>query len=558
MRQGTPTPVTTVDVLIAGAGPTGLALGIDLARRGVRALIVERQPALSPGARGTGLQPRTQEVYDDLGVLPAVQAAGGRYPRLALWEDGRIVRTQEMVESVEPTPGSPYSNALMIPQWRNVQLLHERLSELGGGVRFGTELTRFEQDADGVTARLGLADGGSHTVRARYLVAADGGRSTVRKGLGIGMSGPQLAPGAGVLADLRVDGLDRDHWHRWMLPNGRFVMLLPLAGTDHFQGFAVATTDEPDTSPDEVRALIARWTHLAPEQLGEVLWASVYRPRAGLADRYRRGRILLAGDAAHIHSPAGGQGLNTSVQDAYNLGWKLGQVLRHGAPDALLDTYESERRPIAAGILETSTRLHRSGSLVRGRDLHQLGIGYPDSPLSTELRHGRRRRRAHRRRPGPRRPVPDRGRPSHPPLRRLPGPAFHPARPGRHRLRRDRAARGQGPAAHRPRRRPRPGPDRQGRPYPGRLRGRPRRLPHPARRLRRRRRAGRRGHRPRDRRPGPVPGRGHGGRGGAVVQDAAGRHMVVTTWPVATVIRPWAAKPARSYRARFAGLDDSR
>ncbi|MFG2891835.1 FAD-dependent oxidoreductase [Streptomyces sp. NPDC048248] len=385
-ESGHAEPVTTVDVLIAGAGPTGLALGIDLARRGVRALIVERQSTLSPGARGTGLQPRTQEVYDDLGVLPAVQAAGGRYPRLALWEDGRIVRTQEMVESVEPTPGSPYSNALMIPQWRNLQLLHARLSELGGGVRFGTELTRFEQDADGVTARLGLADGGSHTVRARYLVAADGGRSTVRKGLGIGMSGPQLAPGAGVLADLRVDGLDRDHWHRWMLPNGRFVMLLPLAGTDHFQGFAVATTDEPDTSPDGVRALIARWTHLAPEQLGEVLWASVYRPRAGLADRYRRGRILLAGDAAHIHSPAGGQGLNTSVQDAYNLGWKLGQVLRHGAPDALLDTYESERRPIAAGILQTSTRLHRSGSLVRGRDLHQLGIGYPDSPLSTELR----------------------------------------------------------------------------------------------------------------------------------------------------------------------------
>ncbi|MFH8568976.1 FAD-dependent monooxygenase [Streptomyces sp. NPDC017993] len=379
-------PVTAVDVLIAGAGPTGLALGIDLARRGVRALIVERQRSLSPGARGTGLQPRTQEVYDDLGVLPAVRAAGGPYPPMALWEDGRIARTHEMVERVDPTPGTPYSNTLMIPQWRNLQLLHERLSELGGRVLHGTELTGYEQDADGVTARLGLADGGSRTVRAGYLVAADGGRSTVRKGLGVGMSGPQLTSGACVLADVRVDGLDRDHWHRWMLPNGGFVALLPLAGTDHFQAFAVASPDEPDTSPDGVRALIARWTHLVPEQLGEVLWTSVYRPRAGMADRYRQGRIFLAGDAAHIHSPAGGQGLNTSVQDAYNLGWKLGQVLRHGAPDALLDTYESERRPIAARLLETSTRLHRSGSLRRGRDLHQLDIGYPDSPLSKELR----------------------------------------------------------------------------------------------------------------------------------------------------------------------------
>lgn len=106
----------------------------------------------------------------------------------------------------------------------------------------------------------------------------------------------------------------------------------------------------------------------------------LYRPKAGMVDAYRHGRVFLAGDAAHIHSPAGGQGLNTSVQDAYNLGWKLGQVLRHGAPDALLDTYHVERRPIAERILDTSTRLHRSRELRRGRDLHQLDIGYRDSP----------------------------------------------------------------------------------------------------------------------------------------------------------------------------------
>ncbi|TJZ53065.1 pentachlorophenol monooxygenase [Streptomyces piniterrae] len=380
------TPGAPLEVLIAGAGPTGLALGIDLARRGVRALIVERQDGLSQGARGTGLQPRTQEVYDDLGVLDAVRAAGGRYPDIALWENGRMVDTQQMIERVDPTPCTPHSNVLMIPQWRHQELLHERLWELGGEILFGTELTDIAQDPDGVRARVRLADGSERTLDAAYLVAADGGRSAARKALGVGMSGPSLAPGAAVLADVAIDGLDRDHWHRWHLPNGGFVMILPLAGTDHFQCFAMDPDRAPDTSADAVRDRLAAGTHLNRDQFREVLWSSVYRPKAGMADRFRAGRVFLAGDAAHIHSPAGGQGLNTSVQDAYNLGWKLGQVLRHGAPDTLLDSYETERRPIAAGILDTSTRLHESRSWRRGKDLHQLGIGYPDSPLTRELR----------------------------------------------------------------------------------------------------------------------------------------------------------------------------
>lgn len=382
-----PSPVDAVDVVIAGAGPTGLALGIDLARRGVTALVVERQDLLPPGARGTGLQPRTLEVYDDLGVLAAVRAAGGPYPPMATWEDGRITAVADMGERVAPTPDSPYADTWMIPQWRNTELLHERLREVGGQVAFGTELTSFEQDGDGVTARLtSRADGSVRTVRAAFLVGADGGRGVVRRQLGIGMDGAALEPGAALVADLRIDGLDRDHWHFWRFPDGRLLSLKPLAGTDHFQCVAAVFTGTPDTTDDAVRATLAAHTHLAAEQVREVLWTSVFRPRAGLADRFRDGRVLIAGDAAHIHSPAGGQGLNTSVQDAYNLGWKLGQVLRHGAPDALLDTYEAERRPVAAGILQTSTRLHRSRELRRGRDLHQLTLGYRDSPLTAEHR----------------------------------------------------------------------------------------------------------------------------------------------------------------------------
>lgn len=377
---------TAVDVLITGAGPTGIALAIDLTRRGVRTLLVERQEQLSPGARGTGVQPRTQEVYDDLGVLDAAFAVGGLYPKTARWENGAIADVTQMIERVDPTPDNPYSNVLMVPQFRNLEVLYARLRELGGEVLFRTELTAFDQDSAGVTARLRHADGAERTVRGAYLVATDGGRSTVRRALGLKMSGPELEPVAVLLADVRVDGLDRDHWHRWESPTGGFAGLLPLAGTDYFQTMIAGFDGTPDTSPETVRAELAAHTHLDAAQIGEVLWSSLFRPRAGLVDSYRTGRVFLAGDAAHIHSPAGGQGLNTSVQDAYNLGWKLGLVLRHGAPDSLLDTYGTERRPIAESILDTSTRLHRSRTLERGRDLHQLGIGYPESPLTRELR----------------------------------------------------------------------------------------------------------------------------------------------------------------------------
>ncbi|MEU3709213.1 FAD-dependent monooxygenase [Streptomyces catenulae] len=380
-------PGDAVDVLIAGAGPTGLALAIDLTRRGLRALVVERQQTLSPGARGTGHQPRSLEVYDDLGLLDAMQAGGGPYPEIGVWRDGRLVESLTAVERYEPTPATPYANILMVPLFRTVKLFHDRLRELGGEVRFGTELTTFSQDTEGVTATLRGPDGVSRPVRARYLVAADGGRSTVRRALGITMSGPSLEEGAALLADVRVEGLDRDHWHRWVLP-GEFggVMMLPLARTDLFQVFVIAPDETPDPSEEGTRAALARHTHLTPEQIREVRWTSVYRPRAARADTFRSGRVFLTGDAAHIHSPAGGQGLNTGVQDAYNLGWKLGQVLRHGAPDTLLDSYEAERLPIADHILDTSTRLHRDRNWRRSRDLHQLGIGYPDSPLTQELR----------------------------------------------------------------------------------------------------------------------------------------------------------------------------
>ncbi|URM89892.1 FAD-dependent monooxygenase [Streptomyces sp. MRC013] len=385
-----------VDVLVVGAGPSGLALGVDLARRGVDALVVERADGLSPGSRGKGLQPRTLEVFHDLGVLDAIRAAGGTYPVGMVWRDGRRVGEYRMFDAPEATEGVPFDEPWMVPQWRTQEILLARLRELGGRVAFRREAVGLAQDGDGVTVY--FADGTE--LRARYAVAADGGRSTVRRALGVGMVGEAVDPFPALVADVRITGLDRDNWH--FFPGGegagggevagggeggdRLMAICPLAGTEDFQ--LVARFPEGtavDLSPDAVRDLVAARSHLRREDVNEVRWTSDFRPRAALADRFRAGRVLLVGDAAHVHSPAGGQGLNTGVQDVYNLGWKLGAVLRDGAPASLLDTYEEERRPIAAGVLRLSRSVHR-GETRRGGATRQLGLGYRTSSLTEETR----------------------------------------------------------------------------------------------------------------------------------------------------------------------------
>lgn len=381
------------DVLIVGAGPTGLTLACDLARRGVGFLLVEASDKLFPGSRGKGLQPRTLEVLDDLGVVEAFLAAGSHYPRMVGWQDGERQGEWDLFERAQPDPTVPHPDGLMVPQWRTQELLHARLRELGGEVALGTALAGLTQDDRRVEARLTGPDGAERTVLARYLVACDGGRSTVRRAVGITMAGEEVDPRPALVADVRIDGLDRDNWHVWAKAPGGALALCPLPGTPDFQLFAQFEDGEPDTTAEGVRRTVAQRTHLPAEAVTEVRWASGFRPRAALAERFRAGRVLLAGDAAHIHSPVGGQGLNTSIQDAYNLGWKLGQVLRRGADETLLDSYEDERLPIAADVLEISTRLHRAGGvrdgkLRRGPRTDQLGLGYEDGPLTVERRTG--------------------------------------------------------------------------------------------------------------------------------------------------------------------------
>ncbi|MFM9447053.1 FAD-dependent monooxygenase [Streptomyces acidiscabies] len=370
------------DVLIVGAGPTGLTLGIDLARRGVAALVTEKGPALSPGSRGKGLQPRTLEVFEDLGVADEILAAGGPYPTTMTWRDGEQLGERPMFDPVEEDEGSRFTEPWMIPQWRTQEILYDRLRALGGQLAFDHEALTLTQDTDGVRVTF---TGGTE-IRARYVVAADGGRSALRRALGIGLAcGETLSPDPIAVADVRVPGLSRMYWH--MFPPSQegtgFLALCPLAGTDHFQLVAQLTggqglDTDAEAASETVNAILRARTHLSGAT--DLTWSSAFVPRTALADRFRAGRVFLAGDAAHIHTPAGGQGLNTSVQDAYNLGWKLGAVLR-GAPSSLLDTYEEERRAVAADMLGLSTAIARSEAR-RGRSTRQLDLNYRESSLS--------------------------------------------------------------------------------------------------------------------------------------------------------------------------------
>jgi 2-polyprenyl-6-methoxyphenol hydroxylase-like FAD-dependent oxidoreductase len=374
------------DVLICGAGPTGLTLALVLAQRGVSFRIIEKMDAAFHGSRGKGLQPRTLEIFEDLGILEEILAAGGPYPPQREYQDDGSWRDSPTAEQRPPTPSEPYQMPWMAPQFLTETAMRTRLGELGHQVEFGCELIGLEQQEQSVNARI-TGTRGEQVLRARYVVAADGGRSFVRNLLEIDFPGKTLGVRA-VVADLSLHGLNRDAWHRFSGgAQERQISLCPLAGTELFQlQAALAGDEEPDLSAEGLTSMVLERTGRADITVAAVHWASAFQMHARLAQRYRVGRILLAGDAAHVHPPTGGQGLNTSVQDAYNLAWKLAAVLA-GAEDTLLDTYEEERRPIAESMLGLSTRLLEEasrGEMRRGREVQQLDLGYPGSSLALE------------------------------------------------------------------------------------------------------------------------------------------------------------------------------
>lgn len=374
------------NVLICGAGAAGLTLAIDLARRGISFRLIDKIDHPFHGSRGKGIQPRTQEIFEDLGFLNRISAAGGAYPLERRYRsDGSYVDSHFM-EYEAPTPAEPYHLPLMLPQFMTEAVMRERLVELGHRPEFGCELLGFEQDTDGVTARI-AGKSGEEVVRVRWLVGTDGGRSFVRDALGIDFPGKTLGVRA-VVADVVLTGLTRDVWHRFSDSDmTKQILFCPLAGTGLFQIQGPIPLDgDIDLSATGLTAIVAERTGRDDIHIQSVSWSSAYNMNARLADRYRTGHVFLAGDAAHIHPPTGGQGLNTSVQDAYNLGWKLAAVV-NGAPESLIDSYEEERRPVAAAMLGLATKLlneTKSGEMQRGREVRQLDIGYPETSLTLE------------------------------------------------------------------------------------------------------------------------------------------------------------------------------
>jgi 2-polyprenyl-6-methoxyphenol hydroxylase-like FAD-dependent oxidoreductase len=345
-------------VLIVGSGPTGLTLACDLARRGIDIRVLEKTPQFPRSSRAKGPNPRSLEVLEDLGVLDRVLAAGTAPLVMRKYRDGVAIADTDPSAGPAPTPGAPYAQGWLLAQWQLEAILRDRLAGYGVRVELGAEVVAVAQDDDGVTVR--LADG--RTVAAAYLVGCDGGHSTVRRQVGLSLVGHSDPEQVMVVGDVEADGLDRAVWHQWFNADGG-VMMCPIPGTERSWWFQAGPEIDADGRPVEPSAasfqrLFDRHARVPGVVLREAAQLSTYRVNVRMVDRYRVGRVLLAGDAAHVHPIAGGLGMQTGIQDAVNLGWKLAMVAADQAVPELLDTYQEERLPVAEWTLGfTSERL---------------------------------------------------------------------------------------------------------------------------------------------------------------------------------------------------------
>jgi 2-polyprenyl-6-methoxyphenol hydroxylase-like FAD-dependent oxidoreductase len=374
-------------VLLGREVPEEGRLG-DLGRRGD---VVDRAQEFPDGSRGKGLSPRSLEVLDDLAVIDRILGSGITHLPQRKYRGAEVIAEVDPEAGQVPTPDIPYPVGLMIPQWRVEQVLRERLADFGVAVELGAELRGFTQHADGVTATIGEAE-----IQARYLVGCDGGRSTVRRALGLSLRGETPDVQLMAVGDVEVDGLSRDAWHQWFTGDGG-IMLCPLPRTSAFQVQASHELDQ-DGSPleptlERFQQTFDRIAGVPDVRLRSLAWCSTYRVNVRMVDQLQVGRVFLAGDAAHVHPIAGGLGMNSGIQDAYNLGWKLGLVLAGHATPGLLATYEEERLPIASWLLDiTSERLSAVLDAIKNTgggvdaaaspELTQLMLRYPWSQLS--------------------------------------------------------------------------------------------------------------------------------------------------------------------------------
>jgi 2-polyprenyl-6-methoxyphenol hydroxylase-like FAD-dependent oxidoreductase len=346
------------DVLIVGAGPTGLMLANQLIRRGVSVKIIDRHPGPALQTRALGVQARTLEIYRKLGVVGRALELGRVSTGGNIWAEGKLMAHVGLSDAGGAV--TPYPYILILGQDDNERILGEKLRDLGGAVEWSTELTAFTQDDAGVSATLKLPDGSERKLRAAWIAGCDGARSAVRDLSGIGFPG---APYEHVffVADVEMTGsMVEGELNVYLLREG-FHLLFPMRGKDHWRIVGIL----PEAlRGGEVKTLDAVLPSLGEEAEANLAirscsWFSTYRIHHRAAQNFRDRRAFLAGDAAHIHSPVGAQGMNTGLQDAYNLAWKLALVVRGRADPALLASYEAERVPVARKLLETTDRAFR-------------------------------------------------------------------------------------------------------------------------------------------------------------------------------------------------------
>lgn len=389
-------------MLIAGAGPVGLTLALSLARLGVAVRIVDQAAARTDKSKALVLWPRTLELLDVAGGVQDFIAAGMRGAGARMRASGK-----ELVHVRFDIARSEYRYALLIPQSETERVLEVHLAQFGVRVERAVTLTAFAPDADGVTATLRRADGSTEIVRCDYLAGCDGAHSTVRHGVAAEFEGTTM-PSDWVLADVHIIGpLPADELTICWTDQG-VLALFPIVG-GRFRVVAdigASTNDAPPTPTlTGIQAILAA---RGPAGLAasDPVWLSGFRINERKVREYRYGRVFLAGDAAHIHSPAGGQGMNTGMQDAFNLAWKLALVAKGHAHPALLDSYSPERSAIGAQVLRNAGRLTEIG-ITRNpvlQELRNLAVGtlgqlhvvqqrivdqltevdlhYPDSPLT--------------------------------------------------------------------------------------------------------------------------------------------------------------------------------
>ncbi len=372
-------PDVSADVLIVGAGPTGLVLALWLVRGGVGVRIIDKAPEPGTTSRALAIQARTLEFYAQLGIANEVVRRGRLAAGVNLWVRGHRVAHAPFGELGQGL--SPYPYVLIFPQDEHERLLIDELASLGVFVERRTELVGVDEVADGVRARLRRANGVEETFDTQYLAGCDGAHSMARQATGVGFPGGTYEH-LFYVADIEGRGNVLNGEVHVGLDRADFLAAFPLTDLNRARLVGTIRTDDgrPDSavSWNDVGRRVIEWMRL---DVGKVHWFSTYRVHHRVASHFRAGRIFLLGDAAHIHSPVGGQGMNTGIGDAVNLAWKLVDVLRGGASVALLESYEPERIALARRLVATTDRgftaVTSSDALARAARLYALPLIVP-------------------------------------------------------------------------------------------------------------------------------------------------------------------------------------